>query len=314
MPMPRLINSLQTRTDHCETQCDAWAALLLSQNLITFTGDSEYGNWIERLAYNAINVTIPMSPTGNVMYYSNYNMNGAMKLNRPIEWTCCAGTRPLTVIQYHLNTYFYDEDNIYVNLFTPSKVEWDHSERVVELIQDTEFPFSEEVNISISVERSDRFGIGIRIPEWLSSPMTARVNNREVEGRMTEKNWYVINRRWKDGDKLTITVPMDFWLNGLDKCQNRPTAVMYGPMSMVFTTPNKTLSDSIDTEWWTYEGRLKTNPDGILLDKIELKKIKDQFKQVGDDLEFEYKGNSDLKLKTFMNCAEGELYYMYLNR
>ena len=59
MPMPRIINALETRTDHFETQCASWSALLLSQNLIELTGDSRYGNWIERLAYNAINATIP---------------------------------------------------------------------------------------------------------------------------------------------------------------------------------------------------------------------------------------------------------------
>ena len=126
MPMNRIVQALPTRTDHFETQCSSWGALMLSQNLITLTGEAKYGNWIERLAYNAINATIPMTPETNVMYYSNYNLNGATKLNRPIAGTCCAGTRPLTVIQYHLNTFYHDKDNIYVNLFTPSSVIWEH--------------------------------------------------------------------------------------------------------------------------------------------------------------------------------------------
>jgi hypothetical protein len=312
MPMNRVVATLNSRTDHFETQCGSWAAIMLSQNLITLTGEAKYGNWIERLAYNAINATIPMTPETHVMYYSNYNMNGASKLNRPIEGTCCAGTRPLTVIQYCINTYYHDDNNLYVNLFTPSAVNWKRNKSNIKLTQSTHFPYSDTTEFNISLVKPEKFGIGIRIPEWLASPMIATVNGRNVVGR-NERGWLIIDRQWNNGDKLQITMPMDFWLSVLDKSQGRPTAVMYGPLVMAFTSVDLTLRTSKYNEWWTYEGWLAENPDKRKLDGIDLKNIKEVLRPTGNLLEFQV-GNSDMLLKPYMNYGKGELYYMYLER
>jgi hypothetical protein len=312
MPMDRIVQTLTTRTDHFETQCGTWAALRVSQNLMTLTGQAKYGNWIERLAYNAINATIPMTPETNVMYYSNYHMNGASKLNRPVAGTCCAGTRPLTVIQYYLNTYFHDNENIYVNLFTPSSVNWDRGQNRVKLIQQTEFPYADNTEFTISLETPERFGIGVRMPEWLAEPgITARVNSMVVEGIITN-GWFMVDRQWKDGDKLEITLPMDFWLHVLDKRQGGPVAVMYGPMVMAFSVPGPAKVISADEDWWTYEGMRDENPDQDLLDEIDPGNIKNQARPAGNKLEFDL-GNG-LLLKPFMEYQKGEMYYMYLHK
>lgn len=312
MPIDKVAKSLTTRTDHCETQCDSWAALCLSQNLITLTGEARYGNWIERLAYNAINATIPMTPGGNVVYYSNYNIHGAVKLNRPIEWTCCAGTRPLTVIQYFINTYYHDEKNIYVNLFTPSTVTWKRNPHAVKLTQQTASPYSDTTEFFIATEKPGTFGLALRVPEWVAGTMTAMVNGQKVEG-VLERGWFVVHRQWNDGDKLRVTMPMDFWLSVLDKNKGGPTAVMYGPLAMAFTTPDKTLLNSIGTnKWWTYKGILPENPDQARLDSIDLKNIKNLVTPVNDKLEFALNADHSVRLKPFMNYRENELYYLYL--
>jgi hypothetical protein len=313
MPMNRIVSSLTKRTDHFETQCGSWAALMLSQNLITLTGEAKYGNWIERLAYNAINATIPMTPETHVMYYSNYNLNGASKLNRPIEGTCCAGTRPLTVIQYHINTYYHDNDNIYVNLFTPSTVDWKRDKSTVKMTQRTSFPYTDETELTITLDKPEKFGIGIRIPEWLVLPsMIATVNGKNVEGRK-ERGWFIIDRQWNNGDRLKLTMPMDFWLSVLDKGEGRPTAVMYGPLVMAFTSVDMTLRTSEYNEWWSYEGFLVKNPDKNKLDRIDLRNIRKILKPTGNPLEFQV-CFTDMLLKPFMNYGKGELYYMYLDQ
>lgn len=313
MPMNRVVATLASRTDHFETQCGSWAALMLSQNLITLTGNAKYGNWIERLAYNAINATIPMTPETNVVYYSNYNINGASKLNRPIEGTCCAGTRPLTVIQYFINTYYHDDNNLYVNLFTPSTVSWKRNSSIIKLTQLTDFPYSDTTEFKISIVKPEKFGIGIRIPEWLSSPVTATVNGQHAEYKI-ENGWLILDRQWKNGDKLQMTMPMDFRLNVLDKGEGRPTAIMYGPLVMAFSSADYTLGSSKYNEWWTYEGMLAKNPDQKVLDGIDLKDIRNQLRPSGKKLEFRLSNNSNILLKPFMNYGKGELYYMYLNR
>jgi uncharacterized protein len=310
MPMDRITASLSSRTDHFETQCGTWAAIRLSQNLVELTGDGRYGNWIERLAYNAINASIPMTMTGNGLYYSNYNTYGALKLNRPVEWTCCDGTRPLDVLQYHVNTYFYDSTNIYVNLFTPSSVNWERNNNIVRLTQITDFPYSETTELTILTGVPDHFGIGLRIPEWLAGVMTAQVNGQSVGGTILN-GWFIISRSWNSGDKLTVTLPMDFWLSVLDRKQGGPTAVMYGPLAMAFTTPDRTLI-TVAGPWWSYTGMMRGNPNGELLGSIDLKNIHGLLTSVDQKLGFEVTSHSYVKLKPFMSYGEAELYYLYI--
>ena len=71
-----------------ETQCGCFAVFKLCKYLLTITGEARYGDWIERLAYNGIAATIPMSADGRVFYYSDYTaMGGASETI--LGWSCC---------------------------------------------------------------------------------------------------------------------------------------------------------------------------------------------------------------------------------
>ena len=124
--------------------------------------------------------------------------------------------------------------------------------------------------------------------------MTAAVNGRKINGTI-KNGWFIINRQWKNGDKISVTMPMDFTLSVLDKNEGRPTAIMYGPLVMAFTTPdlnsyktderkkmvdcrgpdqfknNAAAKFSSNQQWWSYEGMLQTNPDKDLLASIDLR-------------------------------------------
>ena len=52
--------ALETRSDTFETSCGAWAGFKLSSYLLQFTGEARYGDWIERLLYNAIGAALPI--------------------------------------------------------------------------------------------------------------------------------------------------------------------------------------------------------------------------------------------------------------
>ena len=112
-----------------ETQCGCFAVFKLCKYLLTITGDGRYGDWIERLAYNGIAATIPMSPDGRVFYYSDYNALGGVKQNHPVGWSCCTGTRPMALADLHDLVYFHSADDLYVNLYVPSTVTWERPER-----------------------------------------------------------------------------------------------------------------------------------------------------------------------------------------
>ncbi len=83
-----------------ETQCGSWAGFKLSKYLLEFTGNGKYGDWIEKLLINGIGASVPMLPSGEVMYYSDYNCKQAVKSNYTNKWSCCTGTRPQAIADY----------------------------------------------------------------------------------------------------------------------------------------------------------------------------------------------------------------------
>ena len=69
------------------------AVFKLCKYLLTITGDARYGDWIERLAYNGIAATIPMSADGPRLLLLRLQRLGGVKHNHS-GWSCCTGTRP----------------------------------------------------------------------------------------------------------------------------------------------------------------------------------------------------------------------------
>jgi len=67
-------------------------------------------------------------------------------------WFCCQGSLPQTVTDYHNLIYFKDKEDLYVNLYIPSKVDWEGPDGFVTIIQETRFPEKENVNFEIQTQ------------------------------------------------------------------------------------------------------------------------------------------------------------------
>jgi len=140
-----------------ETQCGTWAVFKLCKNLIALTGDAKYGDWIEKVAYNGIGATIPMTAAGNVFYYSDYNPFGGKKVNNWTGWTCCTGTRPMVIADVCDVAYFHAPDGIDVNLFLPSTASFSIGGANVKLTQETWFPYAPEDVAQVRARPSEDF-------------------------------------------------------------------------------------------------------------------------------------------------------------
>lgn len=147
LPKDELIDLLRVTHNSFETQCGSWAAFKLCKYLLLLTGDARYGDWIEQLVYNGAGADIPMSPNGNVLYYSDYNPRQGEKKDYFKRWTCCAGTRSEDVAEYSHLAYFKKDNDLFVNLYTPSHVEW----KGVLFTQETRFPESNETIFKINI-------------------------------------------------------------------------------------------------------------------------------------------------------------------
>ena len=170
LPRPDWLKKSDYTHNSFETQCGCFAVFKLCKYLLTITGDARFGDWVERLVYNGLAATIPMSADGQVFYYSDYNALGGVKRNHGDRWTCCTGTRPMALADVHDLVYFHDAANLYVNLFVPSTLVWDRPEGRITVRQRTRFPEVESTELLVASERPAKFGVKLRVPGLAGRP------------------------------------------------------------------------------------------------------------------------------------------------
>jgi DUF1680 family protein len=94
-------------------------------------------------------------------------------------------------------------------LYGPSKVKAAVGEdnQQVEITQTTRYPFEEQIHFKINADRAVAFPLSLRIPAWCDAPRLA-LNGAPVAVSRTSKGFAVINRTFKPGDVVTLTLPM----------------------------------------------------------------------------------------------------------
>jgi len=228
----KLCESL-TRTHHSfETPCGSYAHFKLARYLLRITGESRYGDGLERVLYNAILGVKDPAPEGHCFYYSDYHP-AAQKTYHPDRWPCCSGTLPQVVADYLRSAYFHDEDGLYVNLFAPSELTWKRQDGPVKLIQDTRFPEAEESELRFEMAAPADFSLHVRIPRWAQSGATLAVNGKTVDADAKPGRFAGLHRRWQTGDTVQVKLPFTKRREPIDDQHPETVALMHGPLMLV---------------------------------------------------------------------------------
>ncbi len=215
-----------------ETPCGSYANVNLDRYLLRFTGQAKYGDNMERVLFNAMLAALPMQPDGRTFYYSDYHA-GARKQYFPSLWPCCSGTYPLITADYPLDIYFHDDHGLYVNLFTPSRVQWQYKNRRIIVEQTTAFPLSDTALFTVHTKRPAQFTLNLRLPAWTAPPVKLQVNGRPENVPGLPGSFLPIRRLWNDGDTVSLTLPMTLRFEPVDAQTPHLAALMYGPLLLV---------------------------------------------------------------------------------
>jgi len=252
-PNQGLLGESLTRTHaHFETPCGSYAHFKLARYLLRFTGEARYGDGLERVLYNTILGIKDPQGDGHVFYYSDYHPS-TQKAHMQDKWPCCSGTTPQVVADYTISAYLRSEDGIYVNLFTPSEVNWKVQGVPAKLIQHTTYPESDSIELRVEVAAPSEFGIHVRIPCWLKSAAELAVNGKSVSVAAEPGSFAAIRRRWQTNDSVQIRLPFSFWTQPVDAQHPDTVAVMWGPLMLVALDPPLELPKS----------SIATSPQGI---------------------------------------------------
>lgn len=250
LPPDLLVAYLRTTDRSTETQCNAYAIENMDHYLTMYTGNGYYGQWTEDAFYN---MTIASLETehGCPTYYSDYSSDGGSKyLREDWPWACCAGTRPLSVMEYLRNIYFHDTQNIYVNLYTNSTVTMTNlNGNTITLSQSSNYPEESNITFTVSTNETSAFSLCFRKPQWLAGDAALTVNGEPVE-LQEENGWLFMNRVWKEGDTISLELPMGLYysiLTGTDEA-DAVYAVKYGPVVLACNGTPKNLSQILPAD------------------------------------------------------------------
>lgn len=233
----RLYDSLSSTKAHFETPCGSYAQIKLARYLLRFTGDSRYGDGLERVLYNALLGVKRPDSDGDYPYYSSYGP-AATKEFYPQKWPCCSGTLVQGVADYVLNLYFHSADGVYVNLFAPSTVQW----QGIRLVQETRYPAEDTIALRIETAEPKEFVLRVRIPGWLKHPAQVTINGNAEQMDAPAGRFLAIRRRWNNGDRVVVRLPQEFRTEPIDDLHRNTVAVMRGPLMFVALNPWEELS------------------------------------------------------------------------
>jgi uncharacterized protein len=220
--------SLTNTHSSFETPCGSYAHFKLTRYLLRVTHDSRYGDSMERMMYNTILGAKPLLADGKTFYYSDYNFEGR-KVYSPHGWPCCSGTMPQVAADYRINTYFRDEQGVYVNLYIPSTLKWVQNGVSVSLMQKSNYPFDPFISFELKLTKPTEFAASLRIPAWAEGA-TVSVNGNRDSKPVAPGTFASIRREWKTGDRIELHLPMAPRLEPLNAAHTDIVALLSGPL------------------------------------------------------------------------------------
>jgi DUF1680 family protein len=211
---------------YTEESCCTYNMQKLTRLVYGWTADPRLADYYERTLYNGI-LGVQHPADGDKLYYLPLESGYWKLFGTPHhDFWCCTGSMAESFAKLGDSIYFRDDRGVYVNLFIASELSW--RERGIRLVLDTRFPEEDTLRLTLHGARPGRMALRIRVPYWTSGG-EARLNGSLLEGFAQPGSYFTVDRRWHDGDQLTVRLPMHLHVVPMP---DDPTiqAAMYGPV------------------------------------------------------------------------------------
>lgn len=219
-------SSMMTSEQGPET-CNTYNMLRLTKLLYGTSGDVNYMDYYERALYNHI-LSSQNPVQGGFVYFTPMRSGHYRVYSQPQNcFWCCVGSGMENHARYGEMIYASRDNELIVNLFISSVLNWE--ETGMSFTQETSFPEKEQTRVIVKSEKPRKMKISFRCPEWLDKEKAEfKVNGEKVEA-VFDDGYYTINRKWKDGDTVEMSLPMTLRAVQLPD-KSTYYSFMYGPV------------------------------------------------------------------------------------
>ncbi len=223
---PRSISQHLTEQT-CES-CNTYNMLKLTRHLHGWTGEARYFDYYERAHLNHI-LAHQHPRTGMLAYMVPMRSGAARGFSSPFDsFWCCVGTG-IENHAKHGDSIWWTRgpDQLVVNLYIPSQVEWKERQTRVRMTGD--MPFAGTMELQVEPAAPARFTLALRIPAWCADSFRAAVQPKDDASEQSRADGYLrITRTWRPGDKVDLTLPMQLRAEATPDDPDT-IALLYGP-------------------------------------------------------------------------------------
>lgn len=201
--------------------CCVYNMLKLTEYLYAWKKNPEYMDYYENVLYNQILGS--QNHEGRKTYSIDLRMGASTEFLTREMFECCMGTGMENPGNYTRMIYAAEPNALYINLYINSRVQWQD----MVLLQKTDFPNQDSATFIIEKAGSAKSAINLRIPGW-TSKASVKVNGETIS--MTPSDGYIhLERNWKEGDKIELSLPMNLRLYTA-RGDIHVVALKYGPI------------------------------------------------------------------------------------
>lgn len=228
--------------------CGMVEEMLSDEQLLQITGDPRWADRAEDVAFNSFPASMTADIRG-VRYLTAPNQplsdsaskapgiknGGAMFLMSASRYRCCQHNFGQGWPYFASSLWFATSDNglaaVFYNESTvTAKVGAQATE--VSVSEVTHYPFDESMHLTLATHEAVEFPLYLRIPAWCAAPKLT-VNGEIVRfdrNPSAPAGYLVLDRIWKNGDIVGLTLPMRLEVRCWEKNQHS-VSVYRGPLS-----------------------------------------------------------------------------------
>jgi uncharacterized protein len=227
-------------TAHNET-CANIGNMLWNWRMLQLTGDAKYADVLELALYNSVLSGISLD--GKRFLYTN-PLAYSDRLPFKQRWSkdrveyialsnCCPPNTVRTLSEINNYIYSISDKGLWINLYSGNELQTtllDGSK--VKLKQKTNYPWAGNIEVVMDQVPTHAFSLFLRIPAW-AEKATIKINGETFNIDSTPGQYAQINRVWKKGDNIALTLPMETVLmqaNPLVEESRSQVAVKRGPI------------------------------------------------------------------------------------
>ena len=309
--------------DKNQEHCTVYNMMRLAEFLFRQTKNPIYLHYMEYNLYNGIMAQAYYQEYNLTCNTHNHPDSGLLTYFLPMkaglrkDWSketdsffCCHGTMVQANAAFNRSIYYQDNHDIYVCQYFDSQLNTVIDGYEIQMVQSQDnmngsmltssntagfhevneitalhenMPKYRKYDIVIHTEELLEFSVDLRIPDWIDGDATINLNDEFYGNTSDSDQFFKIKRIWRDGDKISVILPMGICFIPLPDDENIG-AFRFGPEVLagiceserILYVENDDIASEIimenEREWGSWRFFFKTvNQDPV----IQLRRIRD---------------------------------------